>query len=135
MNIVVVILLFCFEPTILMQLITKVDKTIFVSVKNYLSKIFAIYILLLAIIPCSDICTSSSCLPDDKLHLEQSSYEDDHGKDLCSPLCICLCCNYVTSVSDKFNFAHFEFQSSFSNIYNQHFLHHVLESDSPPPKS
>lgn len=103
-------------------------------VKNYLSRIFAIYVLLLALIPCSAVC-SASVYSDDKLHIEQSSSKEHHNDDLCSPLCICLCCNYVTTVSDKFVYEHFKIQSTFNQTEYQHFFHHFLESDSPPPKS
>ena len=138
MNIVVVIFLFCFfcfERTILIQLLKKIEKTIFVLVKNYLSKIFTVYILILALIPCADICTISTCLTDDKLHIEQSSRADNHCNDLCSPLCICFCCNDITSVSDKFCLSHFTFQSAFKQTEHSLFFYHFLESDSPPPKS
>lgn len=103
--------------------------------KNYLSKILAVYILLLALIPCFDICTSSPCLPDYKLQIKQLSQQDNHFNDLCSPLCICICCNDVTSVSDKFCLSHFTFQSDFVQTEQSLFFYQFLESESPPPKS
>lgn len=112
------------------------DKKIYIcSVKNYISKIFAVYILILSMIPCADVCSSDACIVSDKLHIEQNTHEDEHCDDLCSPLCVCLCCNDVTSVPDIFIFEHFNNHITFSQTESLHSSYHYLESSSPPPKS
>lgn len=105
------------------------------SVKNYIFKIFTVYFIMLALIPCSDICTSNACISDDKLHIEQESNKDEYCDGLCSPLCSCLCCSDVTTVSDVFIFEHFNNHTKYNQTEYLHTSIHFLESSSPPPKS
>lgn len=86
-------------------------------------------------IPCTDVCKINSCLEDDKIHIEQSSTSDNHCDDMCSPLCVCFCCNDVTTVCSNFVFEHYNIQSTYNQSESQNFSLHFLESDSPPPKS
>lgn len=124
-----------FNNIFVLRIAYKHKKNYICSVKNYISKIFAVYILILALIPCTDICSTSVCLLNEKLHIEQNTQEDEHCDDLCSPLCVCLCCNEVTSVSDIFIFEHFNNHTTFFHSDNLHSSYHYLESTSPPPKS
>jgi hypothetical protein len=102
-------------------------------VKKYFSKIFAVYILILALTPCLDNCSSGICFTDDEVHIE-SSGEDSHS-DICTPLCVCLCCNNVISVQDNFDLLHFRNQSKLDHTENINFSFHFSDSSSPPPKS
>ncbi len=104
-------------------------------VKNLLSRIFTVYILLLALIPCADVCTTGACLSDDKIHIEQNSRESDHCDDMCSPLCVCLCCNDVTSVSEIFNLNQFSLHTRYNQLECLHSTYHFSDSASPPPKA
>lgn len=104
-------------------------------VKNYISKIFTVYFILLALIPCSDIFIIRVCLPVDKIHIEQSAQQENHCNSLCSPLCVCLCCNDVTTVSNDFIFEHFNNNTKYIQTEYLHSSYHYLESSSPPPKS
>ncbi|MDQ3019193.1 MAG: hypothetical protein M3R36_01270 [Bacteroidota bacterium] len=100
---------------------------------NYISKVFSIYFLLLAFIPCSDVCSSNTCLQGDGIHIEASS-EIEHT-DICTPLCVCLCCNTVVSVSEKFIFQNFKVHIKLNSSEDLHFSHNFLDPGSPPPKS
>lgn len=104
-------------------------------VKNLLSRIFTLYIIMLALIPCPDVCTTNACLTDEKIHIEQNSHENEHCDDLCSPFCVCFCCNDVTSVSDIYLFEYFNKHTTLIQSEYLHSSFHYLESSSPPPKS
>ena len=91
--------------------------------------------VMLALIPCADVCFSNACITGDKLHIEQNTHEDEHCNDMCSPLCVCLCCNDVTSVSEIYIFEHFNNHTTFIQSENLHSSYHYLESTSPPPKA
>ena len=101
--------------------------------KNYFLKIFSVYILILALIPCSDVCSSDVCLLDKEIHIE-ASVEVDHD-DACTPLCVCLCCNSVITVSDKFVFEYFSVNTKLAHSEYLHFTYNLLETTSPPPKA
>ena len=54
--------------------------------------VLAIYILLMAVYPCSD---SKTCLDEQRLGTVITTADHDHEpqeKDLCTPFCICTCC-------------------------------------------
>ena len=103
--------------------------------KNYFSKIFAVYILSLALIPCSDSNATVSCYAGEKHNAEASHSGQEHCNDMCTPLCICVCCNDVTTVCDKFIFKN---SNNYTTLDLSEYLHssfHYIDSSSPPPKS
>ena len=102
--------------------------------KKYLSKIFAIYILILSLFPCTDINSDGMCFSNENIHIEQSSHQNEHCKDMCSPLCVCLCCNEVISVNENFSFVNIQNYSTIEHSENLQSKTHFLESTSPPPK-
>ena len=104
-------------------------------VKNYISKLFTVYMIMLALIPCGDVCISHACISDGNLHIEQSAQQKNHCDGLCSPLCSCLCCSDVTTVKDAFIFEHFNNHTKYIQTEYLHSSYHFLESSSPPPKS
>lgn len=68
--------------------------------------IFAIYLLLLSCIPCSDACGSAAELWFDWLGIEHEAHthdepHSDHGScsdDHCSPFCVCNCCSIALNL-------------------------------------
>lgn len=55
------------------------------------------YVLFLAFKPCNDKHTVDFCQTEGIVHVEEKHTDDHH--DLCSPLCNCLCCNTLVSIS------------------------------------
>lgn len=55
--------------------------------------IFAVYILLLSVYPCSD---NDTCADEQKIGITQidtgSHHHTNSEQDLCTPFCICACC-------------------------------------------
>lgn len=121
------------NKTILYTIVFKHSENYICNVKKYFSKIFAVYVLILALTPCSDNCSSGICFTDNEVHVE-STGEDNHS-DICTPLCVCLCCNNVLSVPDNFDIQHFQIHSELDQPENINFSFHFSDSSSPPPKS
>lgn len=71
----------------------------FVNLQKYLKTVFLIYVLFLALTPCNDIHAVEYCQTEGIVHLEDKHTDDHH--DLCSPLCNCLCCNTIVSISSN----------------------------------
>lgn len=103
------------------------------TVKNLFKKIFSVYILVLVFIPCSDSCLDRICNNSDNIHLEQSA--EDFQNDVCTPMCTCICCNTIVTVSENFTFENFTHNSNFSIQDISKFTNSFLENTSPPPKS
>ncbi len=104
----------------------------FKYIHKYFSLALLLYLLFLAILPCVDNCTTEFCKTEGVIHIENAhSYQSD----LCSPLCNCLCCNTLVSISSE--------QTSVIN--NTSIDHEVTEHSkilplsykptSPPPKA
>ncbi|HWA06020.1 MAG TPA: hypothetical protein VG961_05695 [Ignavibacteria bacterium] len=104
---------------------------------QYLHKYFTaaliIYVLFLALKPCNDVHTLEFCQTEGIVHVEEQHTDVHH--DLCSPLCNCLCCNTLVSISaNHFSVLH---NSSIDlelidhpNIYPLSY-----KPTSPPPKA
>ena len=69
----------------------------FLKLHKFLTAFLLIYVLFLALKPCIDDCSINYCQTEGIEHIEDK-HNDDH-KDLCSPLCNCLCCNTLVSIS------------------------------------
>lgn len=54
--------------------------------------VLAIYVLLLAVYPCSDVESQSSEDRIEAISLIQTSQKNDLEEDICTPFCICACC-------------------------------------------
>ncbi|MEO8446909.1 MAG: hypothetical protein ABI528_05405 [bacterium] len=72
-------------------------------------------------------------MTDKEVHIE--NYAKEHHEDTCTPLCACICCNTVITVSDEFVF---RFITDYKNLDISESIHpNYIFSDntSPPPKS
>jgi len=54
--------------------------------------IFGIYILAISLLPCNDI-PHMEASENHQFSIEQNHVHDSEHTDLCSPFCICSCCN------------------------------------------
>lgn len=54
--------------------------------------VFALYVLFLAVFPCSDVRSQSREDTIEAISLIQTSQENDLQEDICTPFCICACC-------------------------------------------
>ena len=64
---------------------------------RYLTIIWAMFILLLACIPCTDSGTTAA--QDTVTAATHDHEEPSHADDLCSPLCECKCCGGIVLVT------------------------------------
>jgi len=94
-------------------------------------KIFLVYLLLLAVLPCVDNCATSTCTAEKIVHIEETSSQIA----LCPPFCNCFCCNSIVSIKNNFTLSisvnstfHFVAQTFEITPYN-------LKPTSPPPKA
>jgi len=69
----------------------------FVKSYKYFTSGLLVYLLFLAVLPCLDDCSVEYCQTEGIVHME-NNHTEDH-RDLCSPLCNCLCCNTLVSIS------------------------------------
>lgn len=69
----------------------------FAQLHKFFTSFLLIYVLFLALKPCNDIHTVDFCQTEGIVHVEEKHTDDHH--DLCSPLCNCLCCNTLVSIS------------------------------------
>ncbi|HMQ69089.1 MAG TPA: hypothetical protein PKA90_08780 [Ignavibacteria bacterium] len=101
--------------------------------KNLFKKIFSVYIFVLVFIPCSDVCYEGICGNTDRIHIEQ--FAKDHHDDACTPMCTCICCNTIFTVSENFTFENLTNNTTFTIPHISKFSNSFLENASPPPKS
>ncbi|MGB4846844.1 MAG: DUF6660 family protein [Saprospiraceae bacterium] len=59
---------------------------------------YALYILVLSIRPCVDAC-DPGFIPQTLVAESQSSHNDHHEDEACSPFCLCPCCGAVYNQS------------------------------------
>ncbi|NOS83549.1 MAG: hypothetical protein HOP31_00280 [Ignavibacteria bacterium] len=100
---------------------------------KFLTAFLLIYVLFLALKPCNDVHTVDFCQTEGIVHVEEQHTDDHH--DLCSPLCNCLCCNTLVSISTNhisvINNTSIDLEViEHSNIYPLSY-----KPTSPPPKA
>ncbi|MBK9985146.1 MAG: hypothetical protein IPP15_22775 [Saprospiraceae bacterium] len=61
---------------------------------------YALYILVLSMWPCGDAC-DHSFIPQPLVSEPQSSHNDHHEDEACSPFCLCPCCGTVCNQSHQ----------------------------------
>jgi len=61
---------------------------------KWTTAIFAIYLLLLSLVPCAD---NDMCENGTVTNSEQAP-SDDKERDTCTPFCICSCCHNIISI-------------------------------------
>lgn len=67
---------------------------------RYFTIFFALYILVLASMPCSDLhneCNSTKNTQSGLVQNDNHNHKSDHN-DFCSPFCICSCCHSIISL-------------------------------------
>lgn len=101
--------------------------------KNYFSKIFAVYILILALIPCTDFISHGLCEDTDNIHIENST-ESEH-EDLCTPMCTCNCCNSIVTLTEQFSLKNYIPHSEILLTEVSQYDDSFSMNTSPPPKS
>ncbi len=81
----------CFDCTVIVKCAT------FVLMKN-LWLLFSIYILILSVLPCTDVeeCNYPSQTP---ISITTQHQDHKHEKEHCSPFCTCACCSTSFSIS------------------------------------
>lgn len=73
-------------------------KYVILLVLRWLNYILPLYILVLAILPCTDQIEAQT--PTELIHLKSDSHDHEEG-DTCTPLCSCSCCGaHITEVSN-----------------------------------
>lgn len=105
----------------------------FLKLHKFLTAFLLIYVLFLALKPCNDIHAVDFCQTEGIVHVEEQHTDDHH--DLCSPLCNCLCCNTIVSIStiqlSVINNTSIDFELiDHSNIFPLSY-----KPTSPPPKA
>lgn len=105
----------------------------FLKLHKFLTAFLLIYVLFLALKPCNDVHTVDFCQTEGIVHVEEQHTDDHH--DLCSPLCNCLCCNTLVSISTNhisvINNTSIDLEViEHSNIYPLSY-----KPTSPPPKA
>ncbi len=90
------------------------------------------YLLFLAVLPCVDDCTVEYCQAEGIVHMEKQ-HSDDHN-DLCSPLCNCLCCNTLVSLSVQLNLNIIKPSKYIEFTIHSNILPLSYKPTSPPPK-
>jgi hypothetical protein len=89
-------------------------------------------VLFLAFKPCVDDHTVEFCQTEGIVHVEKQHTEDHN--DLCSPLCNCLCCNTLVSISNHHIEDHFA-SSIQTGVSHSEILPVSYKPTSPPPKA
>ncbi len=73
-------------------------------VKRFFSILFAIYIVSVTCMPCSD---GDACADENEIEVNLT-LSDDHSEeegDFCSPFCVCSCCNSHVNQPKYFSFS------------------------------
>lgn len=100
---------------------------------KFLSLIFSIYFLALAVMPCSDEISVDMC----QTVAEHNHYDqghEEHAADLCTPFCMCHCCGGIAfNLQDVIQLAPLEY-STHENIYTSQFPAEISFSIWQPPK-
>lgn len=66
---------------------------------KFIIGLFALYLLTLAMVPCTD--THSKSVPEDELSWHVSDQDQhNHGDETCSPFCTCQCCSVHVTFSE-----------------------------------
>jgi hypothetical protein len=102
----------------------------FTYLHKYFTLVLLIYVLFLALAPCNDIHTVEFCQTEGIVHVEEQ-----HTNDLCSPLCNCLCCNTIVSVSSVHIFVMSNTSTKMEVIDHPNIFPLSYKPTSPPPKA
>ena len=105
----------------------------FVYLHKYFTAALLIYVLFLALKPCNDVHTIEFCQTEGVVHIEDKHTDDYH--DLCSPLCNCLCCNTIVSVSSDHIFLMSNTSTKIEAIDHPNIYPLSYKPTSPPPKA
>lgn len=89
--------------------------------------------LFLAFKPCVDECSVNYCQTEGIEHIEEKHTEDHY--DSCSPLCNCLCCNTLVSISKKLILIDNNTSFNIASLNYSDILQVTLKPNSPPPKA
>ncbi|GEM_PF-2438964 len=87
--------------------------------------------------PCIDNCGTQSCQSASSKQLEEqdNDVQDNDVHNECSPLCNCLCCTSIVSISDNYSLQ-FSFKTTNIEISpSKNLIPFSLKPTSPPPKA
>ncbi|MBL8016706.1 MAG: hypothetical protein JNK43_05495 [Ignavibacteria bacterium] len=100
---------------------------------KYFASSFLVYLLFLAVLPCLDDCSVEFCQTEGVVHME-NRHTDDH-EDMCSPLCNCLCCNTLVSISAHQNLTLENRSVQIGLSGHANIISLSYKPTSPPPKA
>jgi hypothetical protein len=97
------------------------------------TSIFALYVLVLTVMPCPDLCSYNPKTLTESIKTSPNS--TDNGIDQCSPFCTCSCCaSTVLDQNTSFSFSCFIFSGEKFSDFNPDFVSSFYTSIWQPPK-